>query len=435
MQAMGLKPGYKTPQTKGCTGTEETSSSNRMRIEDQWEKSPGTLLKYSNLNNLVIKRQVVELDQNGAFYVITHPAYVEKAKIGSNSLGWKLHISIDSNQLEEGYDAIVAIISRYCFHFKVTNPVYVEGDRLIHGAQITLYLEYKEEPTIVPNDLEKMIREVDQALDEKGIAPGQLPDSDASTFSPYCTLRSDKSKLILLRQTFDYVPSWNTGRNFNPCNHPNPFATLLRDPVDTFDPASHLLTFFEFTDEGVKVKDSHFYYMLSSLVREYTLFDAMDEEAQEQFVFESCLTRANNINAQFLKEPFREIDAVLLVVKYAFYLVLVYEADPCRTKTSFHYYVDQWKFSRQCTHSDSFMAALKWLEEYSSQRTKINLSNKNEVRSLDEMLQTACKRRMRGLPHDRLIELINTGHLYTRQAALTELTGRDQKREDTKLVI
>ena len=59
--------------------------------------------------------------------------------------GWKLHISVHSEDIQKAFQPAAPIISQYCYCFKVLNTAQTErianDCRLSVGAQITIPLE------------------------------------------------------------------------------------------------------------------------------------------------------------------------------------------------------------------------------------------------------------------------------------------------------
>lgn len=408
-------------------------------IEEQSKSNPQAHFKYNNLNKLAEQEEIVRLDQEDAFFVITtHPAE-QKAKTGNgHNFEWKLHISVNPDQLSEAFDLAAPIISKYCFLFKVTNQGKVESERFKQGTQITIPLEGQEGPVISPEDTEKMMWEIHQVFSENNIGKGKKPDSDAETISPYFSMRNDKIIFTLHKHKVSYIPAFCIGKNFNPANNPNPFSHLLSSEVKPFDAFEHFQS-FEADLAGSNVSREYMYYQtLQACVREYTIFDEMDEKSQQEFILQFALNNGENSDAeivQLLKHNYKNNPAMLLMVKQSFSLMLAFEADGGLSQSIFNSYVVSAQFSTQNPLDPSFKKLMHKLETHSAQTIKEYRLVRNEtVPTLLHLLQLSSQEIIKDSSKEELITYIQKGNFYDAEAALEKLEWNYGKEEYKKLL-
>jgi hypothetical protein len=389
-------------------------------IEEQWKS-----IKYENLNDLT---DIVRLEQNDAFFLISHPG---KTNRFAHTFGWKLHISVRPDDLPKAFDLAAPIISQYCFCFKVTNPKKIESDRLLQGTQITIPLEEQEKPVITAEQAQKMIGKINQIFLENNICPGKKPDSDAETISPYFSMRNDKGKGISFNQMLraEYIPANLSGKNFNPLNNFNPFQCLLSSESKSFDPIQHFQSFgLEFgPDTGIK-ENEHItfllYLTLRTYIHEYTLFDILDMESQEKFIIQCCFVNENNFIAQFLKHPYKENPEIQLSIKQAVRIVIAFEGSNF-LNSEYHNFINSSEFSTQHPYDTSFKQLIIALETNSKKAAEHNSKqyywSKEKTESLMPLIKRAVEKTMKDFPKETLLVLIQKGHFYSSQAAVEKL--------------
>ena len=173
-------------------------------------------------------------------------------------------------------------------------------------------------------------------------------------------MRNDKAVKLSLGKTV-YMAANAIGKNYNPTNHPNPFSHLLSSEVQPFDPLAHFQLFeCELADWKV-VREFLFCSTLNSYLREYTTLDAMDEKTRHEFILQYCFGNGDKLDAQFLKEPYRNNPEILLAVKYALSLIVIGKVDDSCSCSAYHNHVIQSAFSAQYPFDNSFKKFLVYL--------------------------------------------------------------------------
>jgi len=380
------------------------------------------------LNGLVQQNEIVRFDQGRAFFVITHPELAQHKSENSLSLGWRLHISVHPDDLKQAFNLAAPIISQYCSCFKVTNPEEITSERFTQGAQITIPLEVQKKWDVTPENAEKMMKEIHQAFVTQGIRTGQKPGSDAATVSDYFSMRNDKVVLLSLGEVH-YLPAKMIGKNFNPTNNPNPFSHLLSAEVQSFDPLAHFQSFeCELADWDVS-REPLFNFTMTSYVREHTIFDSMSKKERDEFILQFCLENGEKLDAQFLKEPYRDNPEILSAVKCALSIIVIEEGDRSWTSSAFHHHVTQSAFSTRYPLDNSFQKFLVILEDYSKE--KMREINDPSKLSLMDQGKVIAKKALKNLTEEELIPFIQTGHPYQAKAALEKL---EQNSEHEKYI-
>jgi|GEM_PF-4919574 len=380
-------------------------------IEEQWKNNPQELLQYKNLRTLVHESDVVRCEQGGAFFSIIHPSKVDEW-FGKSTLGWKLHISVAPTDHEKAFNLAAPIISRYLPYFKVTNPKNVHGDRLSFGMQITIYLQENGKNIIPPEDVKKMVQEIDQVFLENKIQPGTISSSDAQMISPYFSMRNDKAEISFIENMVEYLPANEVGGNFNPLNGSNPFCDLLIPTTTSFDPYEHFLSFDADSGQLNNVnKTILFFFTLFACVREYTIFDTLDEESQQKLLFQCCIENSEKIEAQFFKEPCRNNPGIRLAVKQAASLLMM------SSSRELYDYVAEVKLSAQHSGDNSFKKLLMDLEAHFKENKPVFHSSV----SLADVFKQCAEKLIDKLPENELISVIQKGHFHHSLAALERL--------------
>ena len=390
-------------------------------IEEQWKNNPQELFNYDNLNDLVQQGEIVRFHQDHAFFVITHPERARCTSKNSCLLGWKLHISVHPDDVKRAFNLAAPIISRYCSCFKVTNPEVITNERLTQGAQITIPMEAQEDEwRVTPENAEKMVKDIEQTFSGQGIRAGEKPESDAATVSTYFSMRNDKIVQLSSNET-GYIPAELTGKNFNPTNSPNSYSHLLSPETQTsFDPLEHFHAFEPAWADSQNVLIEPFFILtMISYVREYTLFDSMDNKARDEFILRFCFDNGEKLDADFLKEPYRNNPEILQAVKCALSISIIQNADPCWWNDGFHHHVTQSAFSAHYPFDNSFRKFLIFLEDYSKE--KMQEFTEPEKISLIDQGYIIVEKMLENCSREELVSFLQKGHFYLSQAALKQL--------------
>lgn len=331
-------------------------------------------LTYDKLSELAQLEGVVKSEQDNQFYVITHPAKVNTFRASAPYIGWKLHLSV--SDVEQTFDLIAPILHRYRLAYKVINKDTMIDDRFVQGAQITIYLEEEEQPALTPQQLSEMIEEIHSILSLNEIAPGIKPESDAKTVSSFFSMRNDKCKPLINRKLamlnmdkVGYVSSGVAAMHFNPSNNFNPFSALLHKDSQiealSFDPMNHFLK-FNLADNNpnstLRLIDT-----MKACVNEYTHFEALSDDAKETFIRRYC-SEVGSDNAEFFKERYKDDPSILQLVRFAFTVAFLYEADSNVNKSVYFESINTAQLSQKYAAENSFKTLLEMVERYAEQR-------------------------------------------------------------------
>lgn len=405
------------------------------------KENPQALFQYKNLPFLAKFDLIVTPLQSDAFYRIDP---IEKATSTSNNdvcpeyessgLGWKLHVSVNPNQLELAFDKIAHIINRYGVTFKVTNSQKTLDERLTEGTQFTIVLEKNGKPVLAQDNVEKMIGEISQALASASISPGKMPDSDAPTVSNYISMRNDK--WVGLLGEVVYVPAEKIGNNFNIGNHANPFSHLLKQQSVPFDPYEFVLSLESNQEEMLANTKECPVLALHNLIRMHTLFDTLDSQAQRKLLVACCMGSDNDINS-FVRDIDKNNPEVLLTLRFASALCVAAEADSANYTSDDHYdtYLAHTKPSEHYTYDNSFHRLLILMESRSTATVK---GNYTKLPSSSPLLSECLKSIWRAkdakpsnvLHKKEWVTKIKSGDFFTAQNALNMSTYRYFDEED-----
>lgn len=321
-------------------------------------------LKYENLYALAQQQETqpgqIQLTEKCDFFSIIQLSKIHEVTTPEHYLGWKLHLSVDPQRLQEAFDLAAPIISRYGFFFKVINLDNKNlGERFKEGMQITIPLEELEIPVQSSDVVRKMMREIDQVFLDNQIYSGEIPRSDAQTFSSYFSMRNDKASNMVGKRVIEYIPA---SANFNPANKMNPFEDLLSLQPVPFDPCQHFLSL------NVNLRDNkaltYLQITLLSYVREYTSFEMMNDQDKETFMYQYCSQDGQNLRAEFLKNEYKNNPQILLAVQQAFALIVRYEMDSSWMKGRYYEYVNSAQLSQQYSYDDSFKKLILLVEQH-----------------------------------------------------------------------
>lgn len=405
-------------------------------VKEQWKN-----IKYENLSNLT---EIVKLDQDDAFFIISHP---EKTNRFAHHYGWKLHISVHPDDLQKAFDLAAPVISQYCFHFKITNPEKItnKNSRFFVGAQITIYLEENEKPVILAEQAQEMIEKINKIFLDKdnNIKVGKKPDSDAKTISDYFSIRNDKQITTQLAETpwAYYFNGEAAGKNINPYNNSNPFDTLLISEQKSFDVLQHFLA-FEF-DTNIENKDAALYATLYAYLHEYTLIESMDIKSRINFIIQS-LEYGDSIDEKFLKTPYRNDPEVILGIQHAASILTVLsEFSKYRNvngNLNFHddkkciSYFNTAKLSARYPYDNSFKQLLTIIENhFKNDNVKPYFAH-----VLVEQWKKAAQEKIDNLANqgrkEDLTEIVRKEHFYDSQAALEYLQSNCTDDEFIKIL-
>lgn len=221
-----------------------------------------TVTKQTGLEYHQLASSKLVIRQEGFFNIFPNEQKI-KTETEGLSLGWKLHISVNNEQLITAFNVIAPLLQRLGIFFKVIDIYDSEyaniAERFKVGTQITIYLDYNHEPILKIDQVRKLIIDIDSALKEAGVRPGVVPQSDAKMQdSKYFSLRCDKAIVPAffqrhLKHSTDpftgktrpiqceqYIAAKNVGHVFNPFNLSNPYRELLTaEDQKPFNPAEH----------------------------------------------------------------------------------------------------------------------------------------------------------------------------------------------------
>lgn len=175
--------------------------------------------------------------------------------INTNSLGWKLHVSVDPDKLEQAFNLLFLKIITCVSTFKIINvkaikDVGLEG-RLRSFAQITIYLsDHPSNQPILPiAALKALIVDIVETLRTANIQPGEMTESDArmqidGKLIDYVTIRNDR----YANDCDTYISASFSCKNYNPANRYNPYRELIWD----YQPycAEEVYKHMDFTDDS-----------------------------------------------------------------------------------------------------------------------------------------------------------------------------------------
>lgn len=366
-----------------------SSSQSQSYISSQGESTSSIPLTYENLPKLAKQKETIRLTGEDAFFSITQPSKINEVTTEKYYLGWKLHLSVCQQDLQEAFGIVAPIISEYGFFFKVINLGNKNiPERYKEGTQITIPLEELENPVRSPDDVKTMMQEIERALSDNKIGHGKIPASDAPTFSPYFSLRNDKKPNVLGTRAIDYIDFTKVGKNFNPANNFNLFENLLGSKLGPFDPYHHFLLFdVDIQNPGLLLDPLLcLQSTLFSYVREYSIFDMMSDQDKDTFMRQYCVQDGKNLNAEFLKADYKDNSQILLAVQQAFSLIFRFEADTSWGNFRYYEYVNSAELSKQYPYDDSFKKLIVVIEAHAKIRPEMHqFLHGEEKRSLLDM--------------------------------------------------
>lgn len=216
-------------------------------------KKTGLLFDYDLIDHWKNLNLVI---QHGNFY--NYPSYYDfyfGGKQVTSTHGWKMHISVAFDQVKEALRLIGPDLAFYCF-FKVidydyfTKTTLPTDERFKESAHFTIYLEENNE--VKPcEEVQQLIISITKKLRAHNIIAGVIPDSDAATFSEYCSIRNDFLHFdgSYNNEPFDFISIQKrlkspylyaaSGMHFNYTNRPNPYSLLLTVAPACNTPAYH----------------------------------------------------------------------------------------------------------------------------------------------------------------------------------------------------
>jgi hypothetical protein len=328
----------------------------------QWEMP----FEYKNLKAMAECGEIVWRSPSNDFYVLTHPQKVNDSTKGSDYLGWKLRISVHQKDYEAAFNLAAPILKQYCDTFKVIDPTNTANERFLQGAQFTIYLEHQGKSIIKPENVEKMIEEINQAFLKNSIRTGVMPDSDAPTRWEFFSIRNDKQGFIFASTMSCYISSNLIGKNYNPSNYPNPFRNLLSGD-QSFDPIKH---FHSFQCSPHDDCTRQFFLTLEAYVREYTTIHELDKESREMLVAEckAWFEDGTNINGKYFNDASKTNSIVRpeiqLGVTQALILSMSHSTGTESDRDAFIESVKSIQFSNEYPYENSFKDLLVALEEH-----------------------------------------------------------------------
>jgi hypothetical protein len=178
---------------------------------------------------------------------------------------WKIHISVDNNQLRSAFNIIAPILLRNkdllatYLRFKVTNEEKTISERLKKGAQFTFYLYQKDnwENIYEIDRLRKVFVKIAKRLKNAGICLGEKPVSDAATSIAYFSMRCDRDSRLY------YIHNMYSGSNYNPVALYNPYQGLLPGGEKPQSPTERLYSFGEYLHRS---QVNYFYHRVMDMI-------------------------------------------------------------------------------------------------------------------------------------------------------------------------
>lgn len=276
----------------------------------------------------------------GNFYnfpIYSHFFY-EQNELKSSLLGWKLHLSVNFAQVKQALRLVGPLLA-FSHTFKVIDYdhfldiKHVSDERFNLGEQITVYLEINHQPMPM-EEVRELILMITKVFRENSILPGEIPESDAITFSEYCSIRNDflhfdgyyPNEVL----NFIDIPKGLSGSyiyaapgtHYNYTNRSNPYANLLVLKPDLPIPAYHCAFLSTLNDQELLSAEEKPVYIVGALtafLEENSLIPSLSSRE-----YEKCLLYALNhdgIPKSLVKEDYQKVGGIAKDLKSALLII------------------------------------------------------------------------------------------------------------------
>lgn len=194
------------------------------------------------------RKEVIEPKPTNSDDIKNRMQMFKTKKPETDSIGWKLHISVAPEDIEKAWSLICPILMKHeVSGFKIIHPDVLESafrkNNLDHIAnkQFTIY-QFRN-PQFDTQKWEAVIKEIDEVLQKNDIKPSQTPDVDKKIEdSHYFSYRNDKHptqaatsidaidvKALVAQSADKTLQTYNPSKSSDPFEEVKPFAENKKD--------------------------------------------------------------------------------------------------------------------------------------------------------------------------------------------------------------
>lgn len=195
------------------------------------------------------KKNIERSEKNEPDNIVNRMMQFRSKKIESDSVGWKLHISVKSTDIEKAWSSISSILLKHDLTgFKIIHPdiikkSFIEGNlQNINNRQFTIY--HNNNKNITEDKWIEIVTEIDEALHRNNIAPAlEYPIANKKiSGSDYFSYRNDThpSNPSTYISQEDAVAFENTSKNktlqiFNLIEAIDPYENVKISPKNSLN--------------------------------------------------------------------------------------------------------------------------------------------------------------------------------------------------------